>query len=86
MKETQADYRPHIRMAGARVLEMIKIGDLLEQAKLHPDQIASIKLMSTFLSNHYSGSSFSDTEQYHFNYVATIILYEIEKLEANIKH
>ena len=65
--------QPHVRIAASRALEMMAIGDLVQEARAHPEQIARIK-------SRLDGLSQSD--EVHLKFAALFALQEIEKIKT----
>jgi len=75
--------QPHVRISASRTLEMIDIGDLLNEASSHPEQIPDI----TLVLNIYSPAYFSYGGDYIFDdnlwFAASAVQAEINKIEQN---
>jgi hypothetical protein len=72
--QLQTSPQPHLRMNGERGLEMLAIGNLLEEARLHPERIQQI-----FESKLYG------YQEDDLQFAASVVLDEINKMENKIK-
>jgi len=81
-EELQASPKPHLRMTGSRALEMMAIGDLVEEARSNPERIERIKSTMNFWININPLGSHGEE---HLQFAAKIALQEIEKIEAENK-
>jgi hypothetical protein len=71
--QLQASSQPHLRMNGERGIEMLAIGDLLEEARLHPDHIPELR------------SRLNAYQEDDLQFAASIVQNEIYKLENKSK-
>ena len=76
LEKLRAGPQPHWRIAANKTLEMIAIGDLVNEAHTYPQKIEQIKSRLEVLS--FSGED-------HLEYAAEKSLTEIEKFELEIE-
>ncbi len=76
LEKLRGDAEPQVRLAASKAIEMIAIGDSIQEARNHPEQIAHIKSKLNVLSN-------SDEE--HLKIAAKVVLQEIAKIESSKK-
>ncbi len=76
LKELLDSPEPHWRIAASKVLEMLAIGDLVQEAHADPEQIAHLK--SRIIA-------FQSSSEEHLRFAASIALQEIDELETGKK-
>jgi hypothetical protein len=73
--------KPHLRMSANRILEMIEIGDLVNEARTHPDQVNNLKLRLQFIKN-LPQSGTSNEREDGLSFAASVVLDEIDNINA----
>ena len=88
LEDIQDAPQPHWRIAASRTVEMLEIGNLLDEVRAHPEQIEKIKSrlislgdLSSFPPYFVIGTS----DEEHLQFAAQIVMQEIEKIEAETK-
>lgn len=84
LNNLQLSPQPHLRMNAVRILEMMAILDLANEAQINPSQIENIKLKLVYVKN-FSQFGTSNEREDGLSFAASIVLTEIEEIQAGVR-
>ena len=82
LKKLQASPQPHLRSNAVRILEMITIGNIVNEARTDPNKLHIIKMKLSYMSANTFNNGVNEEG---LTFAISFALRELEKLESNNK-